>query len=39
MRLAITCVSAADVGSEEAGELEEAQLADDAVSVAVGDYS
>jgi len=39
MRLAVTCVSAADVRGEEVGELEEAQLADDAVSITTGDYS
>ena len=39
MRLAVTCVSAADVRGEEVGELEEAQLAHDAVTVAAGDDS
>ena len=39
MRLAVTCVSAADVGGEEVGELEEAQLADDAVAIAAGYYT
>ena len=39
MRLAVTCVSTADVRSEEIGELEEAQLAHDAVAVAAGDYA
>ncbi len=37
MRLAVTCVSTADVRREEIGELEEAQLAHDAVAVAAGD--
>ena len=39
MRLAVTCVSAADVRREEIGELEEAQLAHDAVAVAAGDHA
>jgi hypothetical protein len=39
MRLAITCISAADVGGEKICELEEAQLADDAVAVAARDDS
>jgi hypothetical protein len=39
MRLAVTCVAAADVGGEEVGELEEAQLAHDAVAIAASDYS
>jgi hypothetical protein len=39
MRLAVACVSAADVRREEISELEEAQLAHDAVAVAAGDDS
>ncbi len=39
MRLAVTCVSAADMRGEEIGEFEEAQLADDAIAIAAGDYS
>ena len=39
MRLAVACVSAADAGGEEVGESKEAQLADDAVAIAAGDYA
>ena len=39
MRLAITCVSAADMRGEEVRKFEEAQLADDAIAVAAGDYA
>ena len=39
MRLAVTCVSAADMRGEEIGELEEAQLADDAIAIAAGNYA
>jgi len=39
MRLAVVCVSTADMRREEIGELEEAQLAYDAVVVAAGDDS
>ena len=37
MRLAVRGVSAADIRAEKPCELEEAQLADDAVAVAAGD--
>jgi hypothetical protein len=39
MRLAVTCVSATDARSEKIRELEQAQLAHGAVSVAAGDHS
>jgi hypothetical protein len=39
MRLAVACVSAANVGSEEISELEKAQLPHDPIAVAAGDYA
>jgi len=37
MRFAVACVSAADARGEKVGELEEVELADDAIAIAAGD--